>query len=234
MSTKQRMPKDLSEKQLRLYANTFFGFGCWDAPYWIINLEEKGATTRDEFVRRYLAWQQMGSGSLVDLRNFAGRCGIPLEWKNSTWKASHDILSFAGIHIGPLSQENTCWGGSCVALIEAMPFPATTTKEWPYSNWNFEFMQTREASKVRFRNQRAELIIEKVRQHKPKWVIDCGKVWTTLKARYGVKFADHNGRYGFHSAKFDGTLWVSPKQFGRWISNEVRQQMANLWRQNPV
>jgi hypothetical protein len=220
----QQQPFNLGADQICHYAKTFFGFGHWDNPYWVVNLEERGAAVPDEFIRRYEVWEQLGQGELVDLRSFAGRCQIELDWSNRTWIALHRILTQAGISIGKLSIANSLWGGSSVALIETMPFPASNTKEWPYQNWNFEFMNGRNGRtkcQTKFRDARIKYIIEKAKQHKPKLVINCGNI---EKEKNSI----------------EETLWLSPKKIKseiskkRWggisrIDNTTIREIAARW-----
>jgi hypothetical protein len=195
MIMQQELPHGLDGKKLKKYAKTFFGFGSWKADYWLVGLEERGATEcKCEFCKRYHAWEKMQRDGLVDdgladLGIFFKKCDIKNpetpDWNNQTWQAIHCICREAGFCIGELCASNSRWGGADakkdsshhVALIEAMPFPAPSTKEqvWPYTDWNLDYMESRETCSDRFLDTRLGILAKKFETHRPKVVITYGR-----------------------------------------------------------
>lgn len=180
----QKIPTGLTEQILNKYALNFFGFGKWEAPIWLIGLEEWGATAENEFEKRFVAWNKSQScNSLLDLREYACECKIELKWKNPTWRAMHTICCEAGYTIGELCPFNSNWGGSgcgnldsAVALIEAMPFPSPSTKKWPYTTWEQFGIQTREACAEKYLDQRLQSIVENLgKKYRPKLIVLYGR-----------------------------------------------------------
>src|ERR1035438_6810608 len=87
----QTIPQNLTIETLNNYALNFFGYGKWEAPIWLIGLEERGAAKQDEFTGRYKAWNN-NKACLQDLRQYhsAAKIGCP-QWNNKTWQAMHTI-----------------------------------------------------------------------------------------------------------------------------------------------
>jgi hypothetical protein len=197
MVKEQKLPSWFDEKPLKKYAMTFFGFGSWKADYWLVGLEERGATKDEfEFCKRYHAWKKMQDNGmvndgLVDLGKFFEKCDIKNpktpNWTNQTWQAIHCICREAGLCIDELCACNARWGGadakkgSChVALIESMPFPAPSTREqdWPYAKWNLDCMKSREQCASKFLDARLKILTKMFETHKPKMVITYGRDYT--------------------------------------------------------
>jgi hypothetical protein len=189
----QNIPNDFENNREELchYAKTFFGFGSWKAGYWLIGLEERGCTeSPDELNSRYLAWEELKKTELVDLRKFFNKCEIPRtpDWRNRTWRALHCVCESAGLQIGELNEHNELWGGAKnlkrnnqqLALIEAMSFPAPSTKpeKWPYSKWNSDYMKSREKCADKFLDCRLGTLAKMFVKHKPKVVITYGRCYT--------------------------------------------------------
>ena len=195
MTIGQEMPKEFEKypNKLTAYAKTFFGFGTWKADCWLIGIEEHGAATLDEFSRRYQAWKKLKSNEgLLDLSTFLDKAHLSFEPGNSTWKALNKICLCSCCQTDDLddwpqikpASDLHGWGRSNagrkprVALIEAMPFASPSTKDWPYKEWDFEFMKNREDCGSQFLPERSQIIADKFRQHKPKTVITYGSAFS--------------------------------------------------------
>jgi hypothetical protein len=205
-------------------------------------LEERGAETSDEFCRRYDAWQRMKSAEMVDLKDFFQRSKIDPDWTNRTWKALHGILLKAGAKIGELNDKNKLWGGSInvergsghVALIEVRPFPAPSTKVWPYEGWTPDFMKTRKQCLKKFQQERLRTLDKMLKEHKPKAVIDYGNAWKDTEK--SNKFSEPKL---YRKAEIDSSLWISPvkiagaRPFDTIAKTQTSEQLRNWLNKNP-
>ncbi len=183
----EQNPPDIEDADLlKEYGEAFFGYGSWDADYWLIGIEERGAETEDEFSNRFKAWNKMEAEEkkrgLVDLRDYASESKIELDWTNPTWRAMQTVCSEIGLKIGDLGEGNKNWGGkdnenlpSRVALIEAMPFPAPGIKQWPYEDWPKFEMETRKKCAEKFLHLRFKQLVGKLKKHQPKLVVLYGQ-----------------------------------------------------------
>ncbi len=240
MSTTQQVQPSIDETALRKYATTFFGYGSWKADYWLVGLEERGATKRtDEFRRRYKAWHEMDCEGLVDLRRFCRKCseGAPKskwtfpDWRNPTWKALHGLLTEAGIDIGEMNENNKLWGGSVgveegsghVALIEVMPFPSPSVSTWPYEKWDWDFMQKRALCGAEFREARIAKLLSRFENCKPKAVIDYSRAWKKFK-QPEITFSRP---VLYREAKINSSLWLAPvKIAGPILFDDVAKEQT--------
>ena len=205
-------PPNITKEAIEKYGNDFYGYGSWKADYWLIGVEERGCEDKrpNEFIDRYNAWFNFVSPELVDLRQFSGKANIQLDWGNSTWKALHRLLRDAGVDVDELTENNRLWGGSQdvqrgsrhVALIEAMPFPAVSTKKWPYANWEWDFMKTRFKCRNNFLAERIKFIYKKALEMKPKAIIDYGNVWNKINNLTDPTL--------YRTTKINDSIWISP------------------------
>ena len=126
---------------------------------------------------------------LADLGIFFKKCDIKNpetpDWNNQTWQAIHCICREAGFCIGELCASNSRWGGSDakkdsshVALIEAMPFPAPSTKEQdsPYTERKPDYMKSRGKCADKFLDTRLKMLAKMFEKHRPKAVITYGAI----------------------------------------------------------
>jgi hypothetical protein len=233
----QKMPKDFKSqpKKLAAYAKRFFGFGNWNADCWLIGIEERGAEDKREFSNRYTAWYKLRRPALVDLRHFTKKAEVPVNWQNPTWKQLHKLCTKAGVLDEPLC--SCVWGNAKqvgrrhhVALIEAMPFPAKSTKEeeWPYGHWEPEFMKTRKACKNKFLAKRVARLLRKVLNEQPKVVIDYAGLWKEMWC--SVEFCSENDQ-PFLTAIIGRTLWISLFKKSHNFPNETIKKAAKIIRE---
>ena len=52
------------------YAQTFFGFGNWNAKIWFIGIEEAGGADEADVQRRLIAWAEHGRRDLENAPEF--------------------------------------------------------------------------------------------------------------------------------------------------------------------
>jgi len=221
----------MSEGRLCQYASGFFGFGTWKAKYWLIGIEERGAKTRLEFSQRFKAWYELGQPKIIDLGRFTKMAHLRVDWYNQTWKKLHELCLKSRILNEPLC---TCgWGNAKrvgkrrhIALIEAMPFPAVSSKEWPYKHWepHFTFMRSRAQCKTKFLKRRIKAIIKLIYQEHPKVVVDYAGLWKEVERVESLRFS---GGKHFHRVTINRTLWISPQRNGRTFQDRTIRETAS-------
>lgn len=250
----QTVPQDADEAGIRSYAEDFFGYGSPEADYWIIGLEERGCTARaDEFTRRYRTWNQWAKSTsksgLVDLSGFTTMCKegtsdwkFP-DWGNRTWRKLRKVLQSAGIETGETDDQNHIWGGSYevrrgsghIALIETMPFaaPSRRPEDWPYAEWKWNFMKSREACEREFLSKRRSRICELIKDKRPWAVVDFGKIWSCARDPFShpVLIRKH---------ETNSTLWIAPVKVSGAIhvdseaGNQLAQQLRRFLDSRPL
>lgn len=73
-----------------LAAESWFGYGRWDAKYWFVGMEPGGT---DE-VASYESWRRLGAGELIDCRQHHLDCGFT-HWHGDNNKGHSAYLATA-------------------------------------------------------------------------------------------------------------------------------------------
>ena len=66
-------------------ARHWFGYGCWDAPYWFVGKEPGGADEPEQ----YASWLRLGGGELIGCRDHDRDCASSddsMAWHGSNGK----------------------------------------------------------------------------------------------------------------------------------------------------
>lgn len=167
------------------FAHGFFGYGNLQAPFWFIGMEEGGLRHLDEFERRVEVWVELGRTPLVDLFEFSRELG-PTPWfepnapLQRTWRALIRAVLIATD--ANTSMDAQRWyqanrlgrSDGETALLELMPFPSATTREWPYANLGIESCATRDNYGRAMSEPRLASIINLVQTHQPRAVVCYG------------------------------------------------------------
>ncbi|MGD0508239.1 MAG: hypothetical protein ABSA27_10605 [Terriglobales bacterium] len=154
-------------------ARISYGYGTWAAPYWFLGPEQGMAPfENDDLKRRIEAWRYFGSRDLDDCREFHLRIG-ETRWHNenailqSTWKK---LLLTLMAYFGRSTDEGTRldyqrheWGSQSgeTCVIELSGLAAHSLKV--------------ERDRECFRAERVSEIRERMRVHKPEFVVMYGK-----------------------------------------------------------
>jgi len=96
--------RSLGDTRLQSYASGFYGYGCYDAPIWIVGRQAEVATDPQEIVRRVAAWHKRGERELEDLWEF------------------HQVIAIDGSH-GPETRIRASWGRYTRLLLHARGIP---------------------------------------------------------------------------------------------------------------
>ena len=176
----------LDDDVLDGYARTVYGYGTYDAPYWLVGIEEGSSGTPGEIARRLARWQDHGRTELDDVAEYHKAIGEH-RWFGATvtyqqtWgplirlllnaQGQPDdvmrILRYQGRELGRSSSQ-TC-------LLELLPLPVKKTDAWPYGGWSrLSQLATRRRYEAHYTPARVARIRERVREHAPKTVIFYG------------------------------------------------------------
>ena len=165
---------------VRSMARTSYGYGAWAAPYWFLGPEQGMAPFENNDLRRRIeAWRYFGSRELDDCREFHLRIG-ETRWHGenavlqSTWrKLILTLMAFFGRPTDEatrLSYQRNQWGRqpgeTCV--IELSGLAARSLKV--------------ERDRECFRAERIGDIRDRIRVHRPEFVIMYGKTRRYWKA----------------------------------------------------
>jgi len=156
-------------------ARRFYGFGHWDAPFWFIGPEQgKGPKEADENDRRLNAWTSLGRSELCDCREFHHKIG-ETSWHRErprlqpTWRSLMLLLKTrldeSPDHESLRAYQRDRWGRASVEQGETLAIELSGLAA--------------KSSRVLidrslFREERLEVIRERIRQYKPEFVIMYG------------------------------------------------------------
>jgi hypothetical protein len=196
------------------YANTFLGYGNLDAPIWFIGMEEGGVMDARDLQTRIAAWSDLGKPEVVNLRDFHKRIGVT-RWFTATpplqptWRPlMRAALTAAGLNVsdGALRTYQATTLASAagdVALLELMPFPSRSTREWPYAALGIDAFADRETYVGTLREGRLQTLQHRLRTCAPRAAVFYGnpRFW-----RERLTLHPFNAKL---SVRRDGTLLIA-------------------------
>jgi hypothetical protein len=170
---------------LERFTTTFFGYGSWAAPIWIVGMEEGGGATVEEVMHRLAVWEQRGQRDLEDLAQYHHAIGVTKHLNadariQPTWaKLIHLLLgarglpfdteqvrSFQARHLGR-NNGDTC-------ILELLPLPSPNVRTWLYAPWNVPYLRDRDSYRLHLIPQSVERIRARVSTCRPKAVVFLG------------------------------------------------------------
>ncbi len=207
------------------FADTFYGYGTYNAPYWFIGMEEGGGNTFEEINARLEAWRRRGRREAEDLRSFHEAFGMVNFFQGaavlqSTWnKLIRVVLSATGRPVTTelvreYQQEQLGSAGGETCLLELLPLPSPTIGAALFAKLlqllNFP---TQEQYKQHYMPLRAAHIAQRIEEYRPCVVMFYGvakefrQCWDSI-AGAPPWVVDANG---VAWAQKDGTLFVITK-----------------------
>ncbi len=171
---------------LNRYLSDFLGYGSETPNYIFVGMEEGGGESLDNISTRLKVWPKYGQKALVPLREFSIDLGFSDFFKEKpksqpTWRALIKILlslkgedlslntikEFQKIKLGSENSDH--------AIIELMPLPSPSTKDWPYENLaDYPILRTRELYFNKLLEERISLLKKFILTSKPKVVVFYG------------------------------------------------------------
>lgn len=160
---------------------TSYGYGEFDGDYWFIGMEEGGS---DDLSHRLSIWQERGSRTLEDIYQYHEKLG-PNHWfgvgakPQKTWSfLIRILLSMQGKDCTPemmLKYQTEELGryGHETALLELLPLPSLSTKEWKYE----AYFGTRTQYRREYSPGRIQYLKDHIQANQPKAVIFYSMNW---------------------------------------------------------
>ena len=181
--TRDASNKHFDDDLLAKFAETFYGYGDYNAPYWFVGMEEGGGKHFEDVERRLSVWQQQRR-ELEDVAEFHRAIGFARLFDNKpilqpTWnKLIRILLSAEGQDVQTEqvreyqrdSLGRVSGGKNC--LIELLPLPSPGIKDWTYTTWSYlPQLKSREEYKEHYMCDRAKHIQERIDQYRPRVVV---------------------------------------------------------------
>ena len=193
----------LDDDALDGYARTVYGYGSYDAPYWLVGIEEGSSGTPDEIARRLARWRDRGRTELDDVAEYHRTIGEH-RWFGSaptyqpTWGPLIRLLLSAQGRPGDLPDmfryqaKELGRRSSQACLLELLPLPVKKTDAWPYGEWSrLPHPATRRLYVAHYIPTRVAHIRELTREHAPEAIIFYGggeKYQACWRSIAGVEF----------------------------------------------
>jgi hypothetical protein len=210
----------LDDDLLTYYADSFYGYGRYEAPYRFVGLEEGSDGTVEEIQRRLAAWREGGCQELEDAWDYHVRIGekdLTRERPKlqSTWK---QLCRIVLVGMGQPSDTESLRryqkhylgrrdGATC--LLELLQLPSKNTGEWRYANASrLPHLASRRAAQQYYAPRRVAHLRRRIAQYRPAVVVFYGltnRYWWTEIA--GVPF-ERVGDAELYSATAQGTLYL--------------------------
>jgi hypothetical protein len=220
---------------LKSMARTRYGYGTWAAPFWFLGPEEGLAESENnDLAKRIEAWRFFGTRELDDCRDFHTRIDV------TTWHGEDAILQ-------------STWRKLLLTLMARLgrPTDCATRLSYQRNEWGRQHGETCvielsglaahslkvERDRECFRAERIVEIRERIRDHKPEFVVMYGKSRKYRKAwneiANGAK-AISEGDFTFADLRKSGpttlALTPAPTSFGptneNWI--ELGEKLRKL------
>ncbi len=195
----------LNDELLVEFAQTFYGYGNYQAPYWFLGMEEGGGNSIDEINRRFSVWAARGKNELEDVAEYHRAIKIPELFSDkpklqNTWNKQIRVLF--GIKNQAVETEfvrnyqRDSWGrnDSDNCILELFPLPSPSTADWIYGKTSsLPTLKNRDTYREAYLPNRVDHFQRRVEKHRPKVVFIFGisymPYWEKL---VGTKFLEEN------------------------------------------
>lgn len=216
----------LDDRLLSDFADSFFGYGDPDAPYWFVGMEEGGGDSEAEVARRLEAWDARGRRALEDLPAYSRAVGVGAWFDDRprlqpTWaKLVRLLLAAEGLpgstdDVRAFQRDRLGRPGGPAALVELLPLPSPSTDRWLYGEASgLPDLATRELYRARYAGPRADRIREMVAEGAPRAVVFYGlgyrPWWERVAGGEFVEDAESGALWaGGHGSPGGGTAFVA-------------------------
>jgi hypothetical protein len=173
----------LRGEHLKVYINSFVGYGDYRAKYWLVGMEEGGGGSFEEVSRRLAKWEAAGRPELLDLRGHHHEGDLTTFVGGSTklqktWsQLIRIVLSAEGRPtdndaVRAYQQHRLGRFGGEACLLELMPLPSPDAGTWLYRDWSLSpDLRTRATYMRRHASPRASLLRQRIIEHRPQAVV---------------------------------------------------------------
>lgn len=196
----------LNDELLTEFAENFYGYGNYQAPYWFLGMEEGGGNSVDEINLRFSAWADRGKNELEDVAEYHCAIGIPELFSGkpklqNTWnKQIHVLFGLKNQAIETefvRNYQRDSWGrnDSENCILELFPLPSPSTGDWIYGKKSFLLtLRNRDIYRETYLPNRIEHIQKRVEEYNPKVVFIFGVTYVPYWEKLvGVSFFEDSG-----------------------------------------
>lgn len=214
---------DLNDTLLQNFMSSFYGSGNYSGEYWFVGMEEGGGSDLSQVNKRLNAWVELGGTELVDIHDFHLKIDYPQYFGDPvklqrTWmqqarivlaskalpSSTPDVRAYQRDIIGRKTSE-TC-------LLELLPLPSPSLKDWNYGLWSgLPFLQDRTTYREYYVPRRAEHIRLRINEHKPRFVVFMGQVYSKYWQTIVGKNSSFTDKDGCLTTSSGGTTYVITK-----------------------
>jgi hypothetical protein len=165
---------------LRPYADTFYGYGHYGAPFWFVGMEEGGGDVIERVHARLRAWDTRGGQELEDLKPFSRAFGEgrwfdgPRPRLQPTWSRLIRILlaaegrDLSRESVRRYQAEQLGRSAGDTALLELLPLPSPSAGQWNYGDWSpLPQLVTRPLYRQYYSSRRADYLRGKREERRP-------------------------------------------------------------------
>lgn len=216
------------------FATGFLGYGSYDAPVWFVGMEEGGGNDLEQVSQRIKWWDRRRRRELEDVVGYHSEFGVTQFWEDkpklqATWGKLIRLLLADTLHDEPeMARKQICdyqrdkWGraNSKTCLLELLPMPSPSKKQWQYSAWRKLIPQL--ASRAEYRKWilpvRISAIRERIKKYRPAKVVFYGigyrKYWQMITEINFVE-SDLSGLYLAQTGETSFFMTPHPAAHGR-------------------
>jgi hypothetical protein len=165
------------------FMRRFFGYGSWSAKIWFVGMEEGGGDSTTEIEKRLAAWDR--TDELADIRRYHAAIGAP-QWFSDRPKIQNTWGKLIRVALAAREQstqtesvrryqrDQLARDPGSEALIELLPLPSPSTKDWLYQSFGIPPIASRELYRDTAMPSRIAAIRERIDKHQPETVIFYG------------------------------------------------------------
>lgn len=231
---------------LASYIETFYGYGDYSAPFWFVGIEEGGDNSVEEIEARIAAWYSAGQPELRDPRGY----GPDPDTSTSPWFRLHpksqstwrQLIRMALVaqnlptsldDIKAYQRDRLGRADSAICLLELLPLPSRSTKEWIYHTSGVVELQSRTAYVLRYTRDRAMHIKQRVQQHAPRAVVFYSttfwyRIWWELIAGVRLTRDKIAGRIIYHAETPSTTFVVVKHPVSVGVTNDYYDAVGRI------
>lgn len=223
----------IDPKTLEDFILKFWGYGTFEAPIWLIGMEE--ACGKKDLPKRISAWQRRGERPLEDAADYHAEIGHPEYFQNGaklqrTWSkliktylAAYKVETTIGntrkFQIESLGRSDQSVNRTC--LIELMPLPSPSTKKWLIKDYTaLTYLQRRKDYFNQVAPKRVLGLRKLISEFNPKAVIFYGSGYRPQWEKISGQLSKHPQHHQMLHGSVDGTLFMAmPHPVSHGVTN---------------
>jgi hypothetical protein len=173
----------LDDTLLEAFMNHFYGYGRYQAAYWLVGMEEGGGRSLEAVARRLAAWDKRGRQELEDVADYHRELGLSALFRERptiqpTWGKLIRILLAANGQVPTPNQirayQRDSLGRSAgdTCLLELLPLPSPSTDHWLYGRHSqLPYLANRAGYQAALLNKRLAHLQQRLNEYRPSVVL---------------------------------------------------------------